>query len=615
MKRTSARKRSFVVVAITGSLAIAGWAGAATNVGGPIFADVTWTLAGSPYIVTNSIIVGAGATVTIQPGVTVRINNGLGIQVGSPEGFGPGTLLAIGSAAQPILFTSNDAVPAPGKWNNILFSSLAVDAVYTAGGVYQSGSILQHAVVEFAGGGGVASGAVTVSNASPFLDAVEVRKASRSGIYVDAALAPSLRISHCDVHDCGAPGQSGGGLYLLNGQSHVISDNTFHNNATSTGGGMYLQSATSVTVSGNSFLSNNAGSGGGFYGTGLASLVFQGNTSSNNTASNFGGMYLDGASVQLLSNTFASNTASSYAGFYCASGGATINGNTIANNTASSTYGGSYLTGNSQVITANQWTGNTATGRAGVHTDGSSTTFTNNMVTGNHTVGANTDVGGMEASGSGGTFVGNTFQGNECQRNAGGLYLSGNGHSLADNTIDDNSAGNQGGGVFLDATNTTWTHNTFTNNHANLQGGGMFVQGAGTSIAGNSTTGVYNVVIGNSSANGAAIYLNVANGANGNLAAQYVCWGTNDQSVVQSQVFDFFDNSALGIVLVFPLVLDCGLGTPCPADFDGDGSVGSPDLAILLGQWSGGGEADLDGSGAVGSPDLAILLGAWGACP
>lgn len=52
----------------------------------------------------------------------------------------------------------------------------------------------------------------------------------------------------------------------------------------------------------------------------------------------------------------------------------------------------------------------------------------------------------------------------------------------------------------------------------------------------------------------------------------------------------------------------------CPADLDGSGDVGAPDIAILLGAWGGGGPADLDGSGAVGSPDLAIMLGAWGPC-
>jgi len=57
-------------------------------------------------------------------------------------------------------------------------------------------------------------------------------------------------------------------------------------------------------------------------------------------------------------------------------------------------------------------------------------------------------------------------------------------------------------------------------------------------------------------------------------------------------------------------------GDNCPADLDGNGSVGSGDLGILLAAWgSMGGAADLDGSGTVGSGDLGILLAAWGACP
>jgi hypothetical protein len=47
-------------------------------------------------------------------------------------------------------------------------------------------------------------------------------------------------------------------------------------------------------------------------------------------------------------------------------------------------------------------------------------------------------------------------------------------------------------------------------------------------------------------------------------------------------------------------------------DLNGDGQIGSPDLAILLSAWgTAGSPADLDGSGEVSSTDLAILLAAW----
>jgi len=54
------------------------------------------------------------------------------------------------------------------------------------------------------------------------------------------------------------------------------------------------------------------------------------------------------------------------------------------------------------------------------------------------------------------------------------------------------------------------------------------------------------------------------------------------------------------------------------ADLNGDGVVGSADLAILLGSWGpcpaepAVCPADLTGDGAVGSADLGVLLGQWG---
>jgi hypothetical protein len=64
-------------------------------------------------------------------------------------------------------------------------------------------------------------------------------------------------------------------------------------------------------------------------------------------------------------------------------------------------------------------------------------------------------------------------------------------------------------------------------------------------------------------------------------------------------------------------VFRCHAPIPPLGDLDGDGVVGSADLATLLGLWgsedpslTGG---DLDGDGSVGVSDLAILLGAWSA--
>jgi hypothetical protein len=53
-----------------------------------------------------------------------------------------------------------------------------------------------------------------------------------------------------------------------------------------------------------------------------------------------------------------------------------------------------------------------------------------------------------------------------------------------------------------------------------------------------------------------------------------------------------------------------------PGDFDGDGMVGSADMARLLANWNavsfGENPYDLDGNGVVGAGDLAILMTNWG---
>jgi hypothetical protein len=55
----------------------------------------------------------------------------------------------------------------------------------------------------------------------------------------------------------------------------------------------------------------------------------------------------------------------------------------------------------------------------------------------------------------------------------------------------------------------------------------------------------------------------------------------------------------------------------CPADLDGDGSVGVTDFLDLLAVWDTdpGGPPDFDGDGTVGITDFLDLLAAWGPCP
>jgi len=90
---------------------------AQTNVQGGIYSNTTWTLANSPYVMTGSIVVFPGKTLTIQPGVVVKVQNpGPGnmyyLEV-------RGNLVAQGTKTQPIVFES--AVPdTTYTWSGIL---------------------------------------------------------------------------------------------------------------------------------------------------------------------------------------------------------------------------------------------------------------------------------------------------------------------------------------------------------------------------------------------------------------------------------------------------------------------------------------------------------------
>jgi hypothetical protein len=117
---------------------------------------------GYDYDVTGTIAINGGATLDVDSGLTVRMAGGTSIEV-------RGTFNSNGTAGAPVRFTTANASPAPGQWNEILFFN-------------SSAGNLAHTTVEYAGAAGDALR--VENNAAPTLDHLTIRNNSGNGLHL-----------------------------------------------------------------------------------------------------------------------------------------------------------------------------------------------------------------------------------------------------------------------------------------------------------------------------------------------------------------------------------------------------------------------------------------------
>ncbi len=105
-------KRLFYFLMI--SLATTFSLSAQTEVSGGIFTPTTWSVAGSPFIVTSDVVIFPDASLTIEPGVEVRFEPETRIELRE------GDFYANGQEGDTIKFTINSDTPSTaGTWNGI----------------------------------------------------------------------------------------------------------------------------------------------------------------------------------------------------------------------------------------------------------------------------------------------------------------------------------------------------------------------------------------------------------------------------------------------------------------------------------------------------------------
>lgn len=316
-----------------------------TFVSGFITTDTIWRLANSPYIVTGNVLVMGGVTLTVEQGIVVKFEDKKALQIS-------GKLVARGTDANMITFTSRKSVPAPGDWAYIFFSDSSEDAAFDIDGNYIDGSILEHCIVEYAGGETIDyNGAVRMDNAHPFINHCIVRNNSASGI-IAYNLTGLIKITNNAITD-----NADSGIGICGGTA-IISDNRIQNNHAEVGGsygggGIFTYSNTSIIfnniISGNRALGYAAGGGGGGIhivdgDATITNNIIKDNTLTNTTEGEGGGIMLNYSSTATISNNIIIyNTAGSGGGIHDGGiyGGTLISNNIISDNTAS-TGGGIY---------------------------------------------------------------------------------------------------------------------------------------------------------------------------------------------------------------------------------------------------------------------------------
>jgi parallel beta-helix repeat protein len=167
----------------------------------------TWVRDNIPYTIYEEAFVNNGVTLTIEPGTVIQFERTF-------DGFYiEGTLVARGTAGNPILFTSDDSAKQPGQWRVLQFRTTA--------GV---GSIMENCIIEYgASAAGGYNGSLQFDTAPAILITnCTIRNSTVDGIFCNGS-SPFIR-------DCRINDNTRDGIRTFNGSSPIVSGSVISGN-------------------------------------------------------------------------------------------------------------------------------------------------------------------------------------------------------------------------------------------------------------------------------------------------------------------------------------------------------------------------------------------------
>jgi hypothetical protein len=301
--------------------------------------DVSGVWSADSVIVSDSIAVPPGETLTIEPGVTILVTSYYKFEV-----LDNAVLNAVGTEADSIKllpFTQGDV-------------TLGIDFINASGQ-----SVMEYWYI-----------------GDPYT----------SGIHLDNS---DITVRNCLIENGEAPSgvEGGGAMEILNGSDALIENNIFRNNVSYTHGGAIFISSSSPIIRGNTIIGNHASlgnaSGGGIHIENNSGAQILDNVIADNTATALGsfsvrharggGIFISGGSDVVITGNIISDNFVNWEPQTTADGGALyivdsdpyVSNNVIVDNEAEGNNGGAFYLDNSDAMIINNTIANNQTGDLG----------------------------------------------------------------------------------------------------------------------------------------------------------------------------------------------------------------------------------------------------------